>query len=277
MVALKSRLKNYRPLVLGYYRVLFWFEAFGVQLLKLKSALRGIPFVIQDYVHLKQQNAAVGTPWRVGFTMPCFHDKYDFSGVATGDYFHQDLLVAQKIFTAQPHKHVDVGSRVDGFVAHVASFRTIEVFDIRPLNTAPKNIVFKQANLMELPDSLYNYCDSLSCLHAIEHFGLGRYGDPIDIFGYQKGFASLCKMLKEGGTLYFSVPIGSQRIEFNAHRVFAIQTILDMANPTLKLVDFSYVDDQGQLHEHPDLTPEAIAQSFNLNYGCGIFEFRKIA
>jgi hypothetical protein len=31
------------------------------------------------------------------------------------------------------------------------------------------------------------YCDSLSCLHALEHFGLGRYGDPIDPRGHEKG------------------------------------------------------------------------------------------
>jgi len=29
---------------------------------------------------------------------------------------------------------VDIGSRVDGFVAHVASFREIEVFDVRPIS-----------------------------------------------------------------------------------------------------------------------------------------------
>ena len=39
------------------------------------------------------------------------------------------------IYAARPEKHVDVGSRVDGFVAHVASFREIEVFDVRPIAT----------------------------------------------------------------------------------------------------------------------------------------------
>ncbi|MCG9891508.1 MAG: DUF268 domain-containing protein [Thermosynechococcaceae cyanobacterium MS004] len=277
MVALKSFVQKQGKIVLAYYRFIFWCEAFGIQILKMKSAAQGIPFVIKDYFQLKQQNKATATPWKLGFTMPCFHDKSDFGGVASGDYFHQDLLVAQKIFVAQPQKHVDVGSRIDGFVAHVAAFRPIEVFDIRPLNTSPKNILFKQANLMELPSDLLNYCDSLSCLHALEHFGLGRYGDPIDIDGYQKGFKNLYKMLKTGGRLYCSVPIGAQRIEFNAHRVFSIKTVLEMAGVGLTLIDFSYVDDSGALHESPLLTEEAMTSSFHLHYGCGIFEFQKVA
>ena len=37
-------------------------------------------------------------------------------------YFHQDFVVARKIFERNPRLHIDVGSRVDGFVAHVATF-----------------------------------------------------------------------------------------------------------------------------------------------------------
>jgi Caenorhabditis protein of unknown function, DUF268 len=277
MTAIKSFLKKQRNLVFFYYKLIFWFEAFGIQLLKMKSAARGVPFVVEDYFQLKKQNKSTQNQWKLGFTMPCFHDKYDFGGVASGDYFHQDLLVAQKIFAAHPQCHADIGSRIDGFVAHVAAFRPIEVFDIRPLNTRPKNIVFKQANLMDLPQDLVEYCDSLSCLHALEHFGLGRYGDPVDINGYKKGFESLYNMLKPEGTLYFSVPIGTERIEFNAHRVFSIQTILELAKNKLKLIDFSYVDDRGNLHESPPITEEVALNSFNLNYGCGIFEFKKPA
>ncbi len=231
--------------------------------------------MIKDYMDLKSQNKQHQHPWSIRFTMPCFHDRYDFGGVASGDYFHQDLLVAQKIFKQQPQKHVDVGSRIDGFVAHVAAYRPIEVFDIRPVTSQVANMIFKKANFMELPQELGEYCDSLSCLHALEHFGLGRYGDPIDLEGYLKGFESLYKMLKPHGALYLSVPIGRERIEFNAHRVFAISTILNMAKDRFELKGFSYVDDRGELHENLALTEQDISNSFNLNYGCGIFELCK--
>jgi hypothetical protein len=61
---------------------------------------------------------------------------------------------------------------VDGFVAHVSIYREIEVFDIRPLDNKVDGIIFRQADLMKLDEKYIDYCDSISCLHAIEHFGL---------------------------------------------------------------------------------------------------------
>lgn len=84
------------------------------------------------------------------------------------------MLVAQRIFEANPTRHVDVASRVDGFVAHLAVFRQVEVFGIRRLTTSARNIVFHRCDVMaEIKPEYVNYCDSLSCLHALEHFGLG--------------------------------------------------------------------------------------------------------
>jgi len=51
-------------------------------------------------------------------------DRFDPGGDASGHYFHQDLIVARRIFERDPRKHVDVGSRIDGFVAHLAVFRS---------------------------------------------------------------------------------------------------------------------------------------------------------
>jgi hypothetical protein len=107
--------------------------------------------------------------------------------------FTRDLYVARLVNLAMPKKHLDIGSRTDGFVAHVASFREIELIDIRVINSNIKNVVFRQANLMELPPDLIDYCDSISSLHAIEHFGLGRYGDPIDYFGHLKAINNITK------------------------------------------------------------------------------------
>jgi len=61
-------------------------------------------------------------------------DYYDNAGSASGHYFHQDLLVASFIFKKNPSRHIDIASRIDGFVAHVASFRKIDVMDVRDLN-----------------------------------------------------------------------------------------------------------------------------------------------
>lgn len=72
------------------------------------------------------------------------------------------------------------------------------------------------------------YCDSLSCLHAIEHFGLGRYGDPVDPQGYRHGIENMVALLKPSGLFYLSTPVGRARVEFNAHRVFDPRHIVEL-------------------------------------------------
>ena len=211
-----------------------------------------------------------------GRSYPILTEKYQESGTMSGDYFHQDLLVARRVFVNNPVRHIDIGSRTNGFVAHVASFREIEIYDIRPQQSTVKNIIFKQADLINLQADLINSCDSISSLHAIEHFGLGRYGDPIDPNGHLKAIGNIYLMLKPKGKFYFSGPIGPQRIEFNAHRVYSIQYLLDIFHNKFEIEHFSFVDDTGDLHENEALTSELIENNCNCTYGCGIFELKKM-
>lgn len=134
---------------------------------------------------------------------PCLADRFEAAGSASGHYLFQDLLVAQKIFSNQPKKHVDIGSRLNGFVAHVAAFREIEVFDIRPLTNTVKNVRFICGDFMKEDVVPAEYCDSVSSLHAIEHFGLGRYGDAVDYDGHHKGLNSIYRLLKPWGKVLF--------------------------------------------------------------------------
>lgn len=211
-----------------------------------------------------------------GKWFPIFDEKHVDSGTAKGHYFHQDLLVAKKIFKNNPIKHVDIGSRIDGFVAHVAVFREIEVFDIRPLDNKINNIKFIKKDAMNNNDLHSEYTDSISSLHAIEHFGLGRYNDTIDAFGHIKGLEMIYSTLKKGGYFYFSVPIGKQRIEFNAHRVFSLLYLVKLFENKYTINSFSYVDDKGDLHVNINLTDILIKENCNCNYGCGIFELIKL-
>jgi hypothetical protein len=204
------------------------------------------------------------------------NDFTDQAGSAKGHYFHQDLLVASFIHQKNPARHIDIGSRVDGFVAHVAAYRPIEVIDVRDLEgTGHKNIIFTKADLMDDKNSPKEVTDSLSCLHVIEHFGLGRYGDPLDPLGHIKGFNNILKMVKPNGTLYISFPIGRQNeVHFNAHRVFHPTDILKWANDkeSIHLERFDFVDDAGDLHQNIDLQKDKV----DVAYGCGIYTFTKL-
>lgn len=249
---------------------------FGVDPLKTYRSVRGIPCYIRNYRALKKQMGSF-PPFLFSTPYPCLGDRFEESGSATGHYFHQDLLVANRIYVNKPEKHVDVGSRLDGFVAHVASYRPLELLDIRPLSKEIKNIKFTQADLMQpVSDDLIEYCDSLSCLHAIEHFGLGRYGDKVDYDGYLAGFKNLYRILKKGGKLYFSVPIGPQRIEFDAHRVFSVKFLLELFEGKFQVDHISFVDDAGDLHENISINDSDIEDNFGCAYGCGIFELTRL-
>ena len=88
---------------------------------------------------------------------------------------------------------------------------------------------------------------------------------------------NIYKMLKKEGKFYFSVPIGVQRIEFNAHRVFSVEYLVNvMIGSRYKIDSFSYVNDKGDLVRDATLDDGSVKNSFSLNYGCGIFELSKI-
>jgi hypothetical protein len=241
----------------------------------LSVYLRRLPEFWRGYRQLKNQARYSTACFPLGKLYPCLEDAENESGVASGHYFHQDLLVAGMVFENKPVKHVDIGSRIDGFVAHLASFREVEVFDIRELSNTIPNIHFRRFNLIAEDFDLKDYCDSLSCLHALEHFGLGRYGDEINYEGHLIGWENMYKLLKKGGKLYFSVPIGPQRIEFNAHRVFSMNYLLGLIGDRYKVDSFSYVDDKGNLLSKVPLEKSGIDKNFSCNYGCGIFELSK--
>jgi len=249
-------------------------EAIGRPLLTLGInplaiiSLRFLPRYLSDLAKFKKAGGSIAR------SLPVLGEFTAQAGTAKGHYFHQDLLVATYIFEAKPTRHIDIGSRIDGFVAHVASFREIEVLDVRELQQAGhENIKFIQADLMIDDASRHEIADSVSCLHAIEHFGLGRYGDAIDPNGHRAGFENIVKVLKDAGTLYISFPIGTAtRVHFNAHRVFHPREIFTwVGQDMLELIRFDFVDDSGRLHKKfplMDRTPF-------VTYGCGIYTFRK--
>jgi SAM-dependent methyltransferase len=249
-----------------------WLISTGIYPRQILSFFPGLILFFKDYFALVSKG---NKDFKVKLNYPCLHDRYDSSGSARGHYFHQDLYVAQQVFKNNPEKHIDIASRVDGFVAHVASFRDIEVFDIRHLEPMNNGIEFKQMDLMNPPTEYFNYADSLSCLHALEHFGLGRYGDRIDFDGYIDGFKNISKIIKPGGTFFLSVPIGEQRIEFNAHRVFSIETIIKLYNEEFELSEFSYIDDQDKFLKNVSINENTINDCNKLRYGCGIFILTK--
>lgn len=247
----------------------------GIDTEKFFNFIVNFPSYLRDYSEFKRQ-IKDKCDFRFGNPIPILDDKKSSAGIASGQYFQQDRFVAKKIFENNPEKHVDVGSRVDGFVLAVSVFREIEVLDIRKLESKVSNIKFKQVDLMKLSENMISCCDSISTLHAIEHFGLGRYGDSIDYWGHEKALNNIHKILKIGGKFYFSTPIGAPSIQFNAHRIFGTEYLFNLFKDKYKINSFNLIDDNDNLIENVKITDEKIKSNFGCKHGCGIWEMTKI-
>jgi len=200
---------------------------------------------------------------------PMLGDFEQEAGSYRGHYFYQDLWAARKIYGMRPEKHLDIGSRIDGFIAHLLVFMPVVVLDIRDIKSNVEGLSFCRSDATSLSEFDDDSVESLSSLHAVEHFGLGRYGDPVDPESCFKVMQELCRVLKPGGRLYFSVPVGKERVQFNAHRIFSPLTILKRFNG-LKLVSFSAVNDSGEFDFYADTN-----EYLDSDYSCGLFEFTK--
>ncbi len=248
-------------------------EQFGINPLTTIRSLRGLPRYLRDLAQFRRDYAGQFS------LLPCLHDWDAEAGDTTSEYFWQDLLVARKICAANPKKHVDVGSRVDGFVAHLASFREIEIFDVRPMAACIPGVTFKQLDMtqpLEAAALADAYCDSLSCLHALEHFGLGRYGDKIDHLGFARAIANMAALLETDGILYLSVPVGRERVMFNSHRIFDPRTVIRHCERYgLALTEFIVIGAKGGIESHLPADEATMANATVLGQSLGLFLFRK--
>jgi len=158
---------------------------------------------------------------------------------------------------------------VDGFVAHLLPFCEVTYVDLRPLPVEVPGLRVKQGSLLALPFEDASI-PSLSCLHVLEHLGLGRYGDPVDPQGFLRGASELARVLAPGGHLLLGTPVGRERLCFDAHRVFDPATIVS-AFADLALTEFSLITDTGDMI-HADASFD---DARTCTYGCGLFVFQR--
>ena len=240
--------------------------------LALKSVGRYIDF-FKDYKVFKKEFSSANVDMKLEFAdlFPMIHDKTT-STPFDRHYIWHTAWAARKLKELNPKEHYDISSSLY-FVSIASAFINIKFFDYRPADLNLSNLSTEHADLVKLSfeDSSI---DSLSCMHVVEHIGLGRYGDPLNVKGDAKAIAELKRVVAPKGDLLFVVPIGQSKIMFNAHRIYSYQNIIDYFDG-FELVEFSLIPDSDKGNSIVyNATKE---ESDNQEYGCGLFHFRKIS
>lgn len=197
---------------------------------------------------------------------PCLTDKMQ-STPFDQHYTYHPAWAARILAKTKPEFHVDFSS-ILYFGTMLSAFIPVKFYDYRPANI---NLTGWQGNFadlchLEIADNSYT---SVSCMHTVEHIGLGRYGDKLDPNGDLKAVSELQRITRSNGDILFVTPVGKPRIEFNGHRIYSFEMVIDMFD-TCNLQEFSLIPDIGGLLENAD--PSLVAQQ---NYGCGCFWFKK--
>ena len=199
---------------------------------------------------------------------PCLNDK---TQQTTFDkhYVYHTAWAARKLKMFMPKEHIDISSFLY-FSTLVSAFIPVKFYDYRPAKVELDNLVCGYADITNLPFA-DNSVESLSCMHVVEHIGLGRYGDALDVDGDLKAIKELKRVVAPNGILLFVVPIGQARIMFNAHRIYSYKQILSYFDG-FELMEFSLISDQAEEGLIINATEEQADQQF---YGCGCFVFKK--
>ena len=182
-------------------------------------------------------------------------------------YIYHPAWAARILENTRPGCHIDISSTLN-FCAIVSAFIPVRFYDYRPATLNLNKLTSEHADLLSLPFQDESV-PSLSCMHVVEHIGLGRYGDPIDPDGDLKAIEELKRVLSKGGNLLFVTPVVRPVIHFNAHRIYSYNQIISYFSG-LNLQQFAIVDDKGQF-----FLDASEADANEQSYGCGCWWFTK--
>jgi len=249
-------------IVRGSWRLLWAFRS--LKLRDLRGSFGHFRRFFQDWSRFK----TLGGHASFNDIAPQLQDISSKSQSGGGHYFYQDVWALRRLAKLRPTEHHDFGSRLDGFSAQATALCPIYYYDIRQPQFEIPNFTFRQASLMCLPLDDQSVL-SASCLHVVEHIGLGRYGDEIDPHGTEKALHELVRVLAPAGQLLLSMPVGRERVEFNAQRIWHPERPVETMR-ALKLDEFSVISDEDEFFVN--VTP---GDFINQRYACGLYLFTR--
>ncbi len=248
----------------------FFYRLGGASLLSCIVGLIGIPRYLRNlflYASIKQDER---------FSLS-IKNLYPRLGDATSStkfdrhYIYHVHWALKILSETKPSLHVDFSSSLNFISALAISTKTL-FYDFRPAELRLENLQCAEADLMDL-SKFYGLYDSVSCMHVIEHIGLGRYGDKVSPIGDIAAINQLKKVVRHNGNLLIVVPVGYQSLYFDAHRVYDPNYFASLFLDEFKLLKFSYISNK---KNDTGIIPCESLATIEEEYGCGCFWFKKI-
>lgn len=154
---------------------------------------------------------------------------------------HECLFASSRVPLTDDMTLLDVGS-YQQFVIGLSAAWKVTHLDARPapahLHSSSLLRVTGQAqNMQQFDDCSFSIVTSLS---AIEHFGLGRYGDQLCLNADALAVKEMIRVLQPEGSLILTTTCtaGPKTLVFDAHRVYNTSAIMELTEG-LKLVSSS--------------------------------------
>lgn len=169
--------------------------------------------IVGNDSHEITQDNPINVDWTMGLQRIIVHNILNSFIKANSNYDYRPQVL-------------DIGSAFE-MITYFASFSDVSYLEPR----------WKHGVCLAIPGvgSMRSFCgeaqklpfdnetfDIVVSLHAIEHFGLGRYGDTLDAQGDIKGISEMARTLKKGGKLITSVPtLSKSRLDWPEQRIYS--------------------------------------------------------
>ncbi len=245
---------------------------FSVWLKNLKETIdpRNLPFLTTELIRFGRDSRTFRRRYVGNYPIKSLPVLFDGKSHSTFDaqYVYQAYWATRKILkTNDSGYHVDISSHIP-FVAQLSAHVRVMQMELIPPPVYLPSLEKLSGSLVHLPFR-DGSVSSLSCLHVIEHVGLGRYGDPVDGDGCWKALRELRRVVAPGGHCFLSIPVGKEAIHFNAGYVFRACDIVDAVD-NFELIELSVVNEEGYLEEAVPLQ-----RVEKIKHALGLFHLRR--